>query len=158
MKTLRFLSILSLVFTITTGYAQKVKIYKVWVTLVNQKQVNGTLYAANEDELVVLGEDLTQMKFVPENIQAIKLRREGNVGKGAWIGALGGLAVGSIAGYASESGSGWEDVGAVGGGILGAPIGTLIGLAVSSGKTKYQINGNKDTYNSFLPKLQQYAP
>ena len=158
MKTIRFLFILSLVLTMATGNAQKVKIYKVWVTLVNQKQVKGTLYAANEDELVILGEDLTQLKFVPENIQTIKLRREGSFGKGAWIGAISGVVAGALLGYASESGSGWEDVGAVGGGIVGAPIGALIGMGLSSGKAKYRINGNRDTYNSFFPILQQYAP
>ena len=68
------------------------------------------------------------------------------------------MAVGSIAGYASESGSGWEAIGAVGGGILGTPIGALIGMGVGLGKEKFMIHGNSDTYGSLLPMLQKYIP
>ena len=157
MKTLHFLFALTLLFTLATVNAQKVKTYKIWVTLLKQ-EVKGTLYAANEDELVVLGEDLTQLKFVPGNIRVIKLRRKGKGGKGAWIGAVSGLVVGAVAGYASESGSGWEEVGAIGGALVGAPTGAVLGALIGSGKDKYIINGDRDTYNSLLPMLQQYAP
>jgi hypothetical protein len=158
MKTLRFLSMLSLVLTMTTGHTQKVKTYKIWVTLVNQKEVKGTLYTASEDTLVILGEDLAQLTFVPGTIREIKVRRVGKGGKGAWIGAVSGLVAGALIGYASESGSGWEDVGAFAGGILGASVGALIGTGVGSSREKYVINGNRATYNAFLPRLQQYAP
>jgi hypothetical protein len=158
MKPLRFLSILTLVFTLTTANAQKVKTYKIWVTLVNQEEVKGILYAANEDELVILGEDLDQLNYAPGNIRVIKLRREGKAGKGAWIGGVSGLVIGAVSGYASESGSGWEEIGAWGGAIVGAPIGTILGALIGSGKDKYNINGDRDTYNSLLPMLQKYAP
>lgn len=157
MKTLHFLPALTLLFTLATANAQKVKTYKIWVTLLEQ-EVKGTLYAANEDELVILGEDLTQLKFVPGNIQVIKLRRKGKGGRGAWIGAVSGIVVGAVAGYASESGSGWEEVGAIGGALVGAPTGAVLGALIGSGKDKYIINGDRDTYNSLLPTLQQYAP
>jgi hypothetical protein len=158
MKTLQFLSIISLVLTMATGHAQKVNTYKIWVTLINQKEVKGTLYSAHEDELVILGEDLAQLKFVPGNIRVIKLRRVGKGGRGAWIGALGGFAASTMICYASESGSGWEDLCPFGGVVFGAPIGTLIGIGVGSGREKYSINGNRDAFNSLLPKLQEYAP
>jgi hypothetical protein len=154
---------LSLVLTMTAGHTQKVKTYKVWVALVDQQEVKGTLYAANEEGLVILGEDLNQLKFVPENIRAIKVRRAGGPGKGAWIGAVSGFAAGALVGAASASGSSGgdiisDDVVSIGSGFLGAPIGALIGFGVGSGKTTYRINGNRDTYNYFLPKLQEYAP
>ena len=150
--------ILTLIFTLTSTNAQKVKTYKIWVTLVNQEEIKGTLYAANEDELVILGEDLAQIKFTPGKIREIKLRRVGKGGKGALIGGVSGLVIGAAAGYLSESGSGWEDVGAVGGAILGAPIGTILGALIGSGKERYPVNGNREIYNSLLPILEQYAP
>ena len=158
MKALHFLSALTLVFALATTNAQKVKTYNIWVTLVNQEEIKGTLYAASEDELVILGEDLTQIKFTPGNIREIKLRRVGKAGKGAWIGGVSGLVIGAAVGYASESGSGWEDVGAAGGAILGAPIGTIVGVLIGSGKEKYPVNGNREIYNSLLPILEQYVP
>lgn len=157
MKTLRLIFILILICSLPEVHAQKVKRFKTWITLLDDTKIIGILHSANEIELLIMTEDLTQLNIDPKTIETIKLRREKNVGKGAWIGALGGLAAGAIAGYVSESGSGWEDVGAVGGGILGAPIGSLLGMGVSSIKEKYIINGNEDTYHSFLPKLQQYT-
>jgi hypothetical protein len=146
----------------TISYAQKVKTYNVWVTLADQQQLKGTLYAANEEALVILGEDLTQVKFVPENILILKVRRAGGPGKGAWIGAVSGFVAGALVGYASASGSDGDiisdDAVSIGSGIVGAPIGALIGFGVSSGKTTYTINGNRDTYNTILPRLQEYIP
>lgn len=158
MKTIRLLSVLILVFTLSSAYAQKVKTYKVWVTLINETKHKGILYSANEDKFVILGEDLNQINIDPQTIDVIKVRRDGSVGKGAWIGAVGGLLAGAIVGYASESGSGWEDVGAVGGGILGAPLGALIGVGVGSAKKKFILNGDRGTYTSILSKLKQYTP
>lgn len=158
MKTIRILFVLSLVFTLSSTYAQKVKTYKVWVTMMDQSTIKGTLHSAHSDELLIVGEDLNPQKIVPSDIQTIKVRRVGNVGRGAWMGAIGGLVAGAVAGYASESGSGWEDVGAVGGGILGAPAGALIGTAAGSGKITFKINGDQSSYLSLLPRLQTYAP
>lgn len=158
MKMFRSLFILTFFLTLTTASGQKIITYKIWITQVNQNQTKGILYSANKDELVILGEDLTQITFLPENIQVIKLRREGKSGKGAWIGGLGGLVIGAAAGYAIESGSGWEDVGAVGGGLLGVPIGAIAGALIGSNKERYNIHGDIHTYYLFLPKLQKYAP
>ena len=159
MKALSFLSILILGFTLSTATAQKVKTYKIWVALVDQEEVKGTLYSVSKGELVILGEDLNQVKITPETIETIKLRKQGNVGKGAWIGAVGGAVVGGVAGLASgDDGFITGEAMAAGGVILGAPPGALIGILIGSSKEKYTINGVRETYNSLLPKLQSYAP
>lgn len=159
MKTLRPLCLLLFIFTLTAVDAQRVRTYKVWVTLLDETNIRGTLYAANQDQFVILGEDLAQLGFAPENLQEIKVRRRGNVGKGAWIGALSGAVVGGVAGLAGGD-VGFIDAEAIGAGyaILGATIGTLSGMAIGSGKEVYIINGDRNVYKSLLPELQQYAP
>jgi hypothetical protein len=159
MKTLSFLPLLTLVFALTTTNAQKVKMYKIWVTTVNQDQFKGTLHAANQDELVILGENFTELKFVPENIQGIKVRRQGKVGKGAWMGAVSGAVIGAVIGFSStEDAYITQGGGALFGGLIGGSVGTLFGAVIKSGREKILINGNKDAYLSLLPRLQQYAP
>ena len=158
MKTLHFLSVLTLFFTLATANAQKVKTYKIWVTLVNQEEIKGTLFAADEDTLVILGEDLTQIKFTPGNIREIKLRRVGKGGKGAWIGAVSGALVLGVAGLASGD-DGWvpAEAVAVGGAFFGGSIGAVAGALIASSRERYIINGDRNTYNSLLPMLQKYA-
>lgn len=157
MKTLRFLTMLILGCTLAPVSAQKIPTHKIWVTLVNQQQEKGTFYAATEQELVILKADLTQLKLLPENIQIIKIRRQGNVGKGAWMGAVGGAVIGAVIGMASTQDAYiTQGEGALIGGLIGTPVGALVGAGIYSGREKYLTNGNKEIYLSFLPKLQQY--
>ena len=158
MKTLRILLVMILTFALPSAYSQKVKTYNVWVTLTDDTQLRGYLYSADASALVIKREDFTKQTILPETISVLKLRRENSLGKGAWIGALGGLVLGAAAGYAAESGSGWEDVTAIGGGIIGVPIGALIGVGVGSFKKNFDINGDRALYLSRLPELQKYAP
>lgn len=158
MKTFRILLALSLSFALHTVYPQKVKSFKVLVTLTDNSQYRGYLYSAAADALVIKGEDFTEITIQPETIEILKLRRDNSLGRGAWIGALTGLAVGAAAGYASESGSGWEDLGAIGGGIIGAPVGALIGVGVGSFHKRIVIHGDRATYESHLSTLREYAP
>lgn len=159
MNSLRFVTILTLVFTLTSASAQKAKTYKIWITLVNQKQeIYGTLYTVDENELIIIRENKTQLKYVPESIQMIKVRRKGKLGKGFWIGAVSGAAIGAVIGSVSFQETYIEDVGPVIGGLIGVPVGALIGAGINSGREKYIVNGDKDTYLSLLPRLQQYTP
>ena len=158
MKTLRILLAMSLSLTLHTVYPQKVKSFKVIVTLTDNSQYRGYLYSVAADALVIKGEDFAEITLKPETIEELKVRRENSLGRGAWIGALTGLAVGAAAGYASESGSGWEDIGAIGGGIIGAPVGALIGVGIGSFHKRIVIHGDRAVYQSHLATLQKYAP
>lgn len=156
---LRCLSVLVLVFSFTAGNAQKARNYKVWVTLMDGTNIRGTLFAAHQDQFVILGENLATLAFDPVNLKEIKVRRRGNVGKGAWIGALSGAVVGGVAGLAGGD-VGFIDAEAIGAGyaILGATLGTLTGMAIGSGKEEYLLNGDRKVYIAYLHELQQYAP
>ena len=162
MKAVHFLSVLSLVFTLATTHAQKVQTYKVWVTLVNNTQVKGTLHAANENEIVILDKDLVQINLARETIGIIKIRKKGSIGRGALLGTASGALAGGVIGYAGgddEPGIlsfSAEDKAAIGA-ILAAPVGALVGIAIGSGREEFVINGSKKVYASFLPAFQRYA-
>lgn len=158
MKTLRTLLALALACTLPSAYSQKVKTFQAWVTLTDNTQIRGYLYSATEEALVIKGEDFAEKTILPETIAVLKLRRENSLGRGAWMGALGGLVVGAAAGYASESGSGWEDIGAIAGGLIGTPIGALIGVGVGSAKKTFIVQGDRAIYEAHLSQLQEYAP
>ena len=127
------------------------------MTLTDETQLRGYLYSAADEALVIKGEDFAEKTILPETIAVLKLRRENSLGRGAWMGAVGGVVLGAAAGYASESGSGWEDFGAVGGAIVGAPIGALVGVGIGTAKRRFTIRGDKQIYLSQLPALQKYA-
>ena len=158
MRTRNTLLVLIFALTLPSAYTQKVKTFKVKVTLTDNTRFRGYLYSAAADALVIKGEDFTDITIKPETIDVLKLKRENSLGRGAWMGAIGGLVVGAAAGYAAESGSGWEDVGAIGGGIIGAPIGALIGVGIGSFQKTMVIHGDRATYESQLSTLQKYAP
>lgn len=157
MKLLRIFLVLIFAYAPPSAHAQKVKTFKAWVTLTDNTQLRGYLYSAGDEALVIKGEDFAEKTILPESIAVLKLRRENSLGRGAWMGAIGGVAVGAAAGYASESGSGWEDLGAISGGMIGAPIGALIGVGIGSFRKTFAINGDRATYLAHLFTLQQYA-
>ena len=158
MKTFPIFLALILTCTLPSAYSQKVKTYKVWATLTDNTQLRGYLYSATADSLVIKGEDFTEITIKPETLAVLKVRRENSLGRGAWMGALGGMALGAVAGYAAESGSGWEDFGAMGGGIIGIPLGALAGVGIGTARKTFVIHGDRATYESHLATLQKYVP
>jgi hypothetical protein len=88
----------------------------------------------------------------------IKLRRKGAVGKGAGIGFLSGVAIGSILGFASGDRSFFtkETKAGLGAIYIGA-VGTGVGAIVGTGKKKIPIDGNVETYITQLNSLTNYA-
>ena len=162
MKPLPCLFALSLTFTITTATAQKVKAYKTWVTFTDEIRIKGTFYSADTDGLILMGEDLNEIRIDPKNVKTISLRRKGSVGKGIWIGALSGAVVGGIAGYASgDDEPGWfsstAEEKAVGNAIFFSFPGAGIGALFGSKRTIYAINGDYQTYMAQLAELKKYA-
>ena len=162
MKTLRLLPVLALVFSLTAGHSQKVKTYKAWVTFTDDIRIRGTFYSAETDGLMLIGEDLNEIRIDPKKVKTISLRRKGSVGKGVWIGALSGAVVGAIAGYASgDDEPGWfsstAEEKAAGGAIFLSFPGAGIGALIGSARTVFAINGNYQTYLTRLPELEKYA-
>jgi hypothetical protein len=140
---------------------QRVKTYKVWVTLMDRTKIKGTLYAVNEDALELLREDLKIIKLDPKNIEVIKFRRSGSVGRGAWIGAASGFVAGALVGLATNDRDeflGDPQYSMLGGGIVGLPIGLALGTGIGSAKKKIIVNGNEDAYRSHLSLLREFTP
>src|SRR5210317_849261 len=102
MTTFRILLLLLLSLIPYSVNAQKIKAYKARVTLIDESKVKGVLYTANEEGLVIMDVNLVDsVSFLDSrNIKILKVRKKGSIGRGAWIGALSGAALGAIIGFA----------------------------------------------------------
>jgi hypothetical protein len=150
------------------GFAQKTKVYRAWVTLTDGDQINGAMSFANEDGLVILDWNTRDTVAVLEGkqIKVLKFRRKGAMGRGAWIGALGGAAAGVIIGLADgdDVQEGYWDIWnytaeqkAVAAGIVLAVPGTFIGMIIGALPKRFPIKGDNETYLASLPQIQQYV-
>ena len=175
MNTLRFIPPLLILLTFTTVHPQRTKHYKVWVTLMNDTKVKGVLFSANEEGILLLDYNLVDtMAYLNQaKIDVLKFRRKGNVGKGAWIGAVSGATLGAIIGFAggeeesetvclpflvcveTDPPSAAENALAYGIGL--AVPGTAIGALIGSGRKKYELNGDSSKYLGYLQELRTYA-
>lgn len=157
----RTLAVLLLFFCVLQpANGQKVKTYKIWVALLDGTKVKGALYAVNEEQLVVVGEDLKRTQLDPKEIKVIKFRRAGSIGRGAWIGAASGVVAGVLVGLAADDEDDIivKEASIGGGGILGLFIGTGLGIGIGSAKKKMVVNGDENAYRLHLSMLQKYAP
>jgi len=139
------------------------KVYKVWITLINPSvKVEGYLYEVKDATIVVsstmaaMDQYSSQMVNNSElqvtNIDKIKIRRKGSIGKGYLIGTSIGIGTGIILG--ATSGDGFTTFAVAGMlGIVGSIVGTATG-SISGTKT-YIIKGNLDTYHLYAPKLKK---
>ncbi len=156
----------------------KIKEYKIWITTIDQTNVKGILYFADEKGInLYLNKEFndSNMKFVEaQNIDNIKIRRTGKIGTGIWIGALTGLAAGGLVGFASgddaektvnygfpfgtqtHQGSSAGDK-AMQSGLITSIPGAAVGAIVASKKVEIIINGNVETYKNKLNKIKSYA-
>ena len=165
MKTLRFISTLLTLLTLTTVHPQKGKTYKAWATLMNDTKVKGILYSANEEGILLMDYTLVDTVAYLDHakIDVLKLRKKGNVGKGAWIGAISGAAIGAIIGFSSGDDPEGAILGAtaeqkaLGIGLGLAVPGTGIGALIGSGKKKYVLNGDSNKYLGCLQELRGNA-
>lgn len=160
-----FLVLLLFGFTLFTVNAQKIKPYQARVTLINESKVKGILFAANEDGLVLMEANMVDtIAFVDsKDIEMLKVRKKGSIGKGAWIGALSGAALGAIIGFADGDDppdcmflcatAGEKALGGLTLAVPGAGVGVLIG----SGSKKFKVRGEKDNYLSILPEIKTYT-
>ncbi|RXP54274.1 hypothetical protein EC396_09425 [Lutibacter sp. HS1-25] len=161
-KTLTILAILiSFSFGLQAqNTSKKIRPHKVWITLMDQSKVKGVLYSA-DDESIKISEnnslDISNLTTVSgEQINTLKIRRKGKIGKSIWIGAVSGVGTGVILGLATES-DGWEGVVATGAGFTLGVVGTGIGAGVGAIKKRININGNMDTYKTYSNEIQSYS-
>jgi len=141
----------------------KKKKYKVWVTLINQKdKIKGYLYTVNESSIVVspsseivldhLSSYSSKDTISIANISKIKLRRKGSIWKGYIIGTSIGIGTGIILAVAGEGDSFTVFAAAGMLGIMGSAIGVPIGNL--SGTKNYNIGGNQNTFLTFQQELK----
>lgn len=154
---------LVLMLSCSFGYTQKKKIYRAWITLTDGTTVNGALTSATADGLVVLDWNNrdTVAELEPAQIKVLKFRRKGATGRGAWIGAVSGAAVGLLIGFVDgDDQDGWfamtAEQKAVGAGIGLAIPGTFVGMIIGSLPKRMVIKGDRDTYLGFLPEINTY--
>ena len=166
MKVFSSLVILLLGVTLFTVNAQKIKPYQARVTLINESKVKGILFTANEDGLVLMETNLVDtVAFVDsKDIEMLKVRKKGSIGKGAWIGALSGAALGAIIGFADgvDPPDCWMMCATAGekaliGGLSLAIPGAGVGVLVGSGSKKFKVAGEKGNYLSILPEVKTYT-
>lgn len=163
MKTIHLIGVILLFIISFTTVAQKSITHKVWVTLSDNSEVKGTLLQATEEGFVLVKEDLSKMEIVPQGVKTLKIRKTGSVGRGAWMGAVGGLLAGSLVGYASGDDApgllSWTaEEKAFAGAFVAAPTGTLLGMAIASGKETITVNGDVNLYKANLTQLKNYGP
>jgi len=144
---------------------KKIKQYRVWITLMDSPKSNaikGILYSADEDFVTFkykISDEYSVNTIDPNIIKKIEIRRKGKVGKGAVIGAVTGLGIGAIAGYSEGDDFLFSKEtkaifgGIAVGGFFGAPMGALL----TTGKKKFEINGDIENYKRHLKSLQKYT-
>ena len=130
------------------------------------KVMKGNLYSADKDGIkIIKGEPFDVSNLVSieaKQIEKIKIRRKGQIGRGVWIGALTGASVGVIAGFVSgddEPGffSATKEEKALGAGITFGVLGSGIGALIGTGKKKIILNGDPENYKNQLKTIQRYA-
>lgn len=164
MKTLRLLSLLLVLFTLSAVHSQKKRNYKAWVTLTDESKVKGILYSVNEEGILVMDEGLldTVAFLNSTEINILRLRKKGNIGKGAWIGAASGAIIGGIIGFADGDDtpgilSMKAEEKALAAGVGLAVPGTGVGIIIGSVRKKYDLKGNPKTYQNLVSELREYA-
>jgi hypothetical protein len=147
---------------------QKINIYRTWVSLNSEPfNIKGVLYEIKDSSILVSSSvvirDYSTDRFGMINlhindIETIKTRKNGNIGKGVLIGAITGFAVGGFIGLLSgndppcPSGS-WfclrysAGEKALMAGIPLAVCGAGIGALIGSIKVTIPINGSINNYN-----------
>ena len=151
--------------------------YNAWITLIeNSSNLYGYLREV-KDSAIVFSNHLSKLEPIYEtqnldvkNIETLKFRKKGSVGMAMVIGALTGLGIGALLGYAGgddkkSSSSGLDfnfnftssaEAKAVVGGVAGSFFGALIGLAVGSAKIKVPINGNQKSFTRQKENLKKF--
>jgi hypothetical protein len=170
----QYLILLVLILTGSLGFGQtaqkETKPYTARILLTHGEKVKGTLWSATE-VAIVLEDRKTQerTRIDPAQVEWIKVRRQGRVGRGILIGAGSGLLLGGVFSAAgvwdnpifeilpnNESREVKNEATAelmLGGAALGGAIGALVG----SKSEIFVVQGNVSRYASALPLIRAYT-
>lgn len=177
MKAFTIALFLSTLFSISLAQEdpRRTKIYNARVLIMDvpRQSVNGTLFEIKDSSLVLSSVVQRNISSIGSSylnevhfsvMEAVKIKRKNSTWRGLGFGALAGLTVGAIAGFASGSDpkEDWFAFTAAEkaliGVILGAPLGGAVGAVVGSTvKVSIPINGNFDLFRQKKPILQQYS-
>ena len=145
----------------------KPKIYKTWVSLNKEPfKIKGVLYELKDSSTLVSNsviiKDYSTNKFETINlhmnsIETIKIRRNNNIGRGVWIGAVSGFVIGGLVGLVGFQDDMMYPSTALIIGIPSAAAGAGIGALVGSFKVKIPINGDMNNYKMQKKKLKKYS-
>ena len=145
-------------------------IYKTTVRILSDPsfKCKGALYEVKDSSISISSrriEDynsgkVESLSFPVGDLKLIHTRKTGNGGKGAWIGAVSGLAAGALLGLAATNGTLLSPAGDMAlygsfGALLGTPIGFTVGRIAGHKKTR--INGSMDEFNLNKDELTDYA-
>jgi len=106
----------------------------IWYPLESVRLV-GEATLLKSDTLVFLPEDADTPLSIPHSkIEEIEVSRgkKSNIGKGAWIGAVGGLVAGAAVGALADCGGWDQSLCVLGGVIIGAPGGAILGTGIGA--------------------------
>lgn len=144
-------------------HPRKNHIYNVSIKT-NQESVRGFLHEVYEDSLTIILSQKTKNVYMIEGkeIEKIKIRRKGRVGRSTWQGALIGAGAGFLLGYAAgDDEPGWfsytkEEKAAQSAFAVGA-VGALTGALIGTGSKKIVINYDLKAYRQSLTELRKYT-
>ncbi len=165
---LKIISLLLFFVTLTNlGYGQKEGIktttphYSLFA-ITNQNTFKGDLLFLNTNSIAIKTVDNQRLELDILDIQQLKFRRKGSVGKGIFIGAISGMGVGAIIGYLSgdDPAGTWirftaGDKALALGGFLTIP-GMIAGGIIGSKCIKIPIENKQSIYNKHKPYLKRF--
>ncbi|OUS03464.1 hypothetical protein A9Q86_00700 [Flavobacteriales bacterium 33_180_T64] len=169
MKTILKISLIgTLLFSLVMSAqntTSKVKVHKVWVTLLDGSKIKGNLYSANEIGIKVINNTLDLENPIiinADDIDELKIRRKGKIGNSILIGCGVGVAFGGLLGLISGDDEGGlvsfskEEKVAMGAVVFGV-LGTGVGALAGTKKEKFIITGNLEVYRLKLREILQYV-
>lgn len=155
-----FLLIICCAFQLSAQETEKhKKEYKVWVKLINGKSIKGYLLQLKDSSITVAhGDSAYADDFLISDIEKLKFRRKGRVGRGIAIGAGSGLVLGAVSGYAAgdDYWFGSKEEGAAFAGTLLMPLGATVGGLIGAIKKTYLISGNLNNYAELKSELLKF--
>lgn len=148
--------------------SKKTKVYKaILSTKMQTKKMEGILQEVRDSSIIIISNN-QEIEIQATEIQEIKIRRVGDAGRGALIGGMVGLGLGTITGFVSgddEPGImalSAEDKAAILGiglGVLGAGIGAMAGVSDKESITinfdPYKFRNNKAIMKKYESSLNK---